>query len=293
MAGKSGNRSGSTFAGTSSWNKTTRSRSARSKRRTKAKRESLLQLNSLDPPATPFVSVIVPVKNERRTLSRVLREAGKVHPHTEVIAVVNGSTDGSLQIARRSAARVIAFKRALGHDVGRSIGAREAKGQVLLFIDADMVIPAPVLRTFVDAVAGGMDVALNDYSGPTRREVVHGVVLAKHALNTLLNRSDLRGASLTAVPHAISRQALEKIGCPALAVPPLAHAMAIHANLKIERVRRVNVGRLNPLRIQREKSNSLEPLIIGDHLEAIQWVLRHTDDRGGYADGNRKRWMVR
>jgi len=231
--------------------------------------------------------------NEKRTLAKVLREAARVHPRTEVIVVVNGSTDGSLRIARKSGARVLAYDRPLGHDVGRAVGAREAHGDILLFIDADMVIPASKLRAFVRAVEAGTDVALNDYSGPTRLETVHGVVLAKHALNSLLGRPDLAGASLTAVPHALSRRALEAIGCPALSVPPLAHAMAVSRQLEVRRVRRVDVGQINPLRVERERVNSLEPLIIGDHLEAIRWVRENTNERGGYGDGIRTRWMVR
>ncbi|THF73353.1 glycosyltransferase family 2 protein [Cohnella fermenti] len=245
------------------------------------------------PWSSPLVSVIIPVMNERRTLARVIREAKKVHPGTEVIVVANGSTDGSLKIARSSGARTLVFDRPLGHDVGRSIGARAAQGQILLFIDADMVIPAAKLRSFVEAVKNGTDVALNDYSGPTRQENVHGVVLAKHALNSLLDRPDLLGTSMTAVPHAISRRALDTIGPAALSVPPLAHTMAVHSKLAVRRVKHVDVGSLNPLRIRRERNNSLEPLIVGDHLEAIQWLVNQTDERGGYEDGSRQRWRVR
>lgn len=230
--------------------------------------------------------------NERRTLSRVIAEAYRVHPRTEVIVVANGSTDGSMEIARKRGAKVLAYGRALGHDVPRAIGARAAKGEVLLFIDADMVIPAAKLRAFVDAVSGGVDVALNDYSGPVNKAVVHGVVLAKHALNALFGRQDLQGASMTAIPHALSRRALQRIGASALAVPPLAHTMAIREGLKVQRTVRVNVGRLNPLRMKRERKHSLEPLIVGDHLEAIQWWLNQTDSRGGFDDGARQRWMV-
>ncbi|MCC3377313.1 glycosyltransferase [Cohnella sp. REN36] len=229
---------------------------------------------------SPHISVIVPVMNERRTLARVLREAARVHPRTEVIAVVNGSTDGSLAIARRSGARVLVFDQPLGHDVGRSIGAREASGSILLFVDADMVIPAAELRGFTDAVERGVDVALNDYSGPTRRASVHSVVLAKHALNALLGRPDLAGASMTAVPHAMSRRALETIGAAALSVPPLAHTMAIRAGLAVRRAKRVDVGRLNPLRVRRERNNSLEQLIVGDHAEAIHWWLQSANAPG-------------
>jgi glycosyltransferase involved in cell wall biosynthesis len=195
-----------------------------------------------------------------------------------VIVVVNGSTDGSAAVARRHGARVIEYPEALGHDVGRSIGASAARGQVLLFIDGDMVIPASELRPFVDAVRwNGIDVALNDYSGPTNRTSVHGVVLAKHALNALLNRPDLQGTSMTAVPHAISRRALETIGAEALSVPPLAHAKAVHLGLRVSAVRHINVGKLNMPRVKRERTNSLEKLIVGDHLEAIEWLARQTD----------------
>lgn len=240
----------------------------------------------------PYVSVVIPVMNERRTLGRVIAEARRVHPRTEVIVVANGSTDGSLGIVRRSGARVLSYPRPLGHDVPRAVGAREARGDVLLFIDADMVVPAAKLRKFVDAVSGGVDVALNDYSGPVNKVAVHGVVLAKHALNVLFGRADLQGASMTAIPHALSRRALERIGASALAVPPLAQTMAIREGLKVQRAVRVDVGRLNRLRTRRERRRSLEPLIVGDHLEAIQWWLKSTDHRGGYEDGSRQRWMV-
>lgn len=223
----------------------------------------------------PHVSVIVPVMNERDRLKGALREAFGVHPSTEVIAVVNGSTDGSLNIARDCGARVIEFDKPLGHDVGRAIGAKAAKGDVLLFIDGDMIIPASILKSFVDDVDRGVDVALNDYSGPVGRRDVHNVVLAKHVLNLLLGRPDLKGASLTAVPHALSRRALDVIGTGPLAVPPLAHAMAVSKGLNVQSCRFVNVGKLN--RIRRDRAYSLEGLIVGDHLEAIGWWLKRND----------------
>lgn len=234
-------------------------------------------------PDHPYVSVIIPAMNERKRLRQVIKSVRGVHPSTEVIVVVNGSTDGSLHIARRSGAQVIHYAQPLGHDVGRAVGARAASGQVLLFIDADMQIPVARLRAFIRAVSQGVDVALNDYAGPVRRMIVHQVVLAKHALNTLLGREDLRGASMTAVPHALSRRALQTIGCAALAVPPLAQAIAIREGLNVQRTVSVNVGRLNPLRIKRERKNSLGPLIVGDHLEAIHWWLQAAEAQLGNA----------
>src|SRR6202022_1091065 len=85
----------------------------------------------------PKVSVVIPVMNERRTLASVIQQVHRIHADTEVIVVVNGSTDGSLKLAKRMGARVIAFDFPLGHDVGRSIGAAAAKGEIILFTDGD------------------------------------------------------------------------------------------------------------------------------------------------------------
>lgn len=141
----------------------------------------------------PLVSIIIPAMNERATLAGVLREAGRVHPYSETIVVVNGSTDGTAELAKACGARVLGTPEPLGHDVGRRVGAEAARGQALLFVDADMIIPARELRPYVKAVLAGVDVALNGYSGPASRKEAHPVVLAKHVLNGLLQRSDLRG----------------------------------------------------------------------------------------------------
>lgn len=242
----------------------------------------------------PVVSVIIPVMNERRTIAAVIREARRVHPMSEVIVVANGSTDGSAAIARRAGAAVIVYREPLGHDVGRSIGAKAARGRVLLFIDGDMVIRAEALRPYVDAVLdGGADIALNDYHGPIDTPRVHGVVLAKHALNVMLGRTELGGASMTAVPHALNRQALEAIGAEALSVPPLAHAAAASSGLTMRLVRHVPVGKLNAPRARREKRHSLEPLIFGDHLEAIHWLTGRTGGRDEDDESARERANVR
>jgi glycosyltransferase involved in cell wall biosynthesis len=242
---------------------------------------------------TPKVSVIIPVMNEKRMLSRVIREAYRVHPQTEVIVVDNGSTDGSRGIAVSSGAKVIHFDDPLGHDVGRSIGAMQAKGDILLFMDGDFVVRASNLKTLVHAVLGGVDVALNSYLGFVHKSNVHSVVLAKHTLNTILSHQELRGASMTTIPHAISRRALELIGHEALAVPPLAQAIAIHRGLNVKAVHYINV-RANPIKRKRKGRNDpLMDLITGDHLEAIGWLLEQTNERGNQTDFMRRREIVR
>lgn len=241
----------------------------------------------------PLVSIIIPAMNERATLPGVLRQAARIHPCSETIVVANGSTDGTPNIARKWGARVITADEPLGHDVGRRVGAEAAKGQILLFIDADMIIPVAELRPFVKAVLEGVDVALNDYSGPTGGRKIHPVVVAKHSLNALLGRSDLKGASLTAVPHAMSRRVIEAIGYEALEVPPLALVAALLRGYKVRAVHSVHVGRMNPVKYRGGQDDPLTSLIVGDHLEAVHRLILERGSRGGYSDLGRQRDKVR
>jgi glycosyltransferase involved in cell wall biosynthesis len=240
----------------------------------------------------PKVSVIIPAMNERKTIGAVIRQAYRVHPETEVIVVANGSTDGTAEIAQTIGAKVIRFTQQLGHDVGRSIGAREAKGDILLFTDADIIIPTRDFVQLTKAVEGGVDVALNKYLGPTGKQHVHSVVLAKHSLNIFVADPELKGFSLTTIPHAMSRKARDTIGIDNLAVPPKAQAIAIFRGLNVRGVHFIEVGRTNPRRRFKKGSDPIGKLIFGDHLEAINWFISKSGVRGSHLDLDRNRESV-
>lgn len=241
----------------------------------------------------PYVSVIIPAMNEAQTIAGVISRASRVHPRCEVIVVVNGSADQTAEIAHSLGAHVISYELPLGHDAGRSVGAEAAKGEILLFTDGDLVIPAVDLRPFVTAVSGGADIALNDYSGPVRKLSPHPVVLSKHALNILLGRPDLKGCSMTAVPHAISRKALEVLGSDLLSRPPMAHAKAVLSGMRVEAAHKVPVGKLNAVRRKENGKDPLQQLVTADHLEAVSLLLDQRGNRAGFGDGARRREMVR
>jgi glycosyltransferase involved in cell wall biosynthesis len=92
------------------------------------------------------ISVVVPCLNAAGTLERQLTalENQTVLPW-EVIVSDNGSTDESLAIARRFAARSARFKSIVankkrGASHARNAGARVASGDVVAFCDADDVV---------------------------------------------------------------------------------------------------------------------------------------------------------
>lgn len=221
------------------------------------------------------LSVIISARNEAKTLPLLLKQVQRLAP-AEIIVVLNGCTDNSFQLARLCRqATVVHVPEPAGHDVGRSLGAKLSRGDILLFLDGDMVIPAPQLAGFAAAVDGGVDVALNDLDGllPPFGLSDH-VTRCKLYLNMVLGRSDLGACSMTAVPHALSRRALEVIGYRELMVPPKAQALSLLKQLRVEKAGTVNVFKQNRLRQDNTGAgNRVEQLIIGDHAEALKAVL--------------------
>jgi GT2 family glycosyltransferase len=90
------------------------------------------------------VSFVVPVLNDARRLDMCLRSIRRnfAAPGTvEIVVVDNGSTDGSPDVARTHGARVIIVSEGRVSEL-RNIGAAQASGDVLAFVDADHEIAA-------------------------------------------------------------------------------------------------------------------------------------------------------
>lgn len=221
------------------------------------------------------LSVIISARNEEQTLPKLLEQVTLLKP-LEIIVVLNGCDDRSFQRTRLCRqATVVHIPESAGHDVGRSLGAKLSRGDILLFLDGDMAIPARQLAGFVTAVDGGVDVALNNLDPllPSFGQS-DAVTRCKLYLNSVLGRSDLGVSSMTAVPHALSRRALEVIGCRELMVPPKAQAISILRQLRVEKAGAVDVIKHNRLRQGNTGAgNAMEQLIAGDHAEALVQVL--------------------
>lgn len=111
----------------------------------------------------PKVSVVVPVFNEEESLPRLQEslseELGKLGILYEIIYADDGSKDGSLEILRTMAAadarvKVISFRRNYGQTAAMDAGFREASGDVIVPMDADLQNdPADIgmLLTHIDA----------------------------------------------------------------------------------------------------------------------------------------------
>ncbi|HJP91358.1 MAG TPA: TIGR04283 family arsenosugar biosynthesis glycosyltransferase [Pyrinomonadaceae bacterium] len=99
----------------------------------------------------PSVSVIVPTLNEERSIGCTLSALAKVRGDVELIVVDGGSGDRTTEIARELGARIVTSER--GRGIQMHNGARVARGSALLFLHADTVAPAEVIKQISDALA--------------------------------------------------------------------------------------------------------------------------------------------
>ena len=100
---------------------------------------------------TMKASVIVPAYNSEKTLPdclQAVRQSG--YSDYELVVVDDGSTDGTERIAKQFADRVIRHEKNISRIEARNSGIKAALGDILIFIDSDVVIQPQSLEIIVD-----------------------------------------------------------------------------------------------------------------------------------------------
>ena len=91
-----------------------------------------------------MLSIIIPTLNEEKVLEQTILSLRKLNICKYEIIVSDGkSTDKTIEIAQRYADKVIIYNGDSRQTIamGRNLGASIAKGDYLVFIDADVMIP--------------------------------------------------------------------------------------------------------------------------------------------------------
>lgn len=120
----------------------------------------------------PLVSVVIPVKNGGAVMDSCLRAIkGSYYRNFEVIVVDDRSTDETVAIAKRHGCTVFEGVEGMGANNARNFGANKAKGDVLVFIDSDIVVARETLLGIVETLDDeGLDAVVGLYTAKHRHE---------------------------------------------------------------------------------------------------------------------------
>lgn len=106
----------------------------------------------------PTVSVIIPVHNGGDHFHRCLLSVKALRtPPAEVIVVADGNSDGSWKLAEEFDMQVLKRPVQGGPARARNLGAHNAKGDILFFIDADVTISEDAIEQVVNSFQNDPD----------------------------------------------------------------------------------------------------------------------------------------
>ena len=100
-----------------------------------------------------YISIIIPVFNGERTIKGCLKSVtNQNYPAEkyEIIVVDNASYDNTVNIVEEFPAMLLFEKRACNSYMARNLGIKQAKGKIIVFIDADCVAETNWLANLVE-----------------------------------------------------------------------------------------------------------------------------------------------
>ena len=101
-----------------------------------------------------MVSIIIPTYNEESTIEECLASLSKQsHKELETIVVDDGSTDATTS-KLRGASKVLTQNHK-GAGAARNLGAKHAKGEILVFVDADMTFDKDFVKKLIEPIEKG------------------------------------------------------------------------------------------------------------------------------------------
>lgn len=108
----------------------------------------------------PSLSIVLPCLNEAENLEALLPALREVQPKAEILVVNDGSSDDSAAICQRHGVRVVSHPSPLGNGAAIKTGARNATGEIIVFMDSDgQHAPADIQR-LLDKLSQGYDMVV-------------------------------------------------------------------------------------------------------------------------------------
>jgi len=131
---------------------------------------------------TRDISIILPAKNEAHALKVLLPVLRRSFPDDEIIVVDDGSEDDTVSVCNNHQVRVISHVYSMGNGAAIKTGARNAKGNTLVFMDADGQHDPDDIERLLEKLDGGFEMAVGARQADTHAS------FARRIGNTIYNR---------------------------------------------------------------------------------------------------------
>jgi Glycosyltransferases involved in cell wall biogenesis len=132
------------------------------------------------------VTVVIPARNEKGNIEDAVKRTPSMGKHTEIIFVEGNSTDDTLEEIKRVCevykdVRDLSYYVQPGKGKGDAVrkGFENAKGDILMILDADLTVPPEDLPKFYNAIATGKGEYINGTRlvYPMEKEAMRGLNL--------------------------------------------------------------------------------------------------------------------
>lgn len=109
---------------------------------------------------TEDISIVIPAYNEEASVGELVTNLVQSYPDAEILVIDDKSTDGTAELAQQAGARVIHHKYNMGNGAGIKTGARHARGDIVIFMDADGQHDQMDIPRLVQGIQEGYDLVI-------------------------------------------------------------------------------------------------------------------------------------
>ena len=150
----------------------------------------------------PKLTIALPARNESANLEGLLPRLRLLCPEAEILVVDDGSTDDTAAVCARHNIQRLSHPYSMGNGAAIKTGARKAKGEVIVFMDADGQHDPEDIPRLLTKLADGYDMVVG------ARDSLSQASLGRNLANRIYNRlaswmTDHRIADLTSGFRAV------------------------------------------------------------------------------------------